>query len=103
MELQLVESSARSVRLLSVSVDKFIKRSVLPTLETALGQMAPPKSGRVQECHLNQVAFQGVAHFWEMKLALMLSPWWFGGVNWTAAPERKWNYLKNLKVSRTFT
>jgi len=27
-ELQLVESSARSVRLLSVSVDKFIKRSV---------------------------------------------------------------------------
>jgi hypothetical protein len=28
-ELQLVESSTRSVRLLSVSVDKYIKRSVL--------------------------------------------------------------------------
>ena len=27
------------------------------TLETTLGQMAPPKSGRVQECHLIQVAF----------------------------------------------
>ena len=28
-----------------------------PTLETTLGQMAPPKSGRVQESHLIQVAF----------------------------------------------
>jgi len=28
-----------------------------PTLETTLGQRAPPKSGRVQECHLIQVAF----------------------------------------------
>ena len=27
------------------------------TLETTLGQMAPPKSERVQECHLFQVAF----------------------------------------------
>jgi len=32
------------------------------TLETTLGQIAPPESGRVQECHLIQVAFmeQGV-------------------------------------------
>ena len=28
-----------------------------PPLETPLGQMAPPKRGRVQECHLIQVAF----------------------------------------------
>jgi len=27
------------------------------TLETTLGQMAPPKRGRVQECHLIHVAF----------------------------------------------
>ena len=27
------------------------------TLETTSGQMAPPKSGRVQECDLIQVAF----------------------------------------------
>jgi len=28
----------------------------VPALETTLGQMTPPKSGRVQECHLIQVA-----------------------------------------------
>ena len=27
------------------------------TLETTLGHMAPSQSGRVQECHLVQVAF----------------------------------------------
>ena len=27
------------------------------TLETTLGQMAPPKNGRAQECHLIRVAF----------------------------------------------
>ena len=29
------------------------------TLETTLGQMAPPKSGHHLECYLNQVAFAG--------------------------------------------
>ena len=38
--------------------------------------MAPPKSGRVQECHLIQVAFYGGVHFWEVPFALMLSPGW---------------------------
>jgi len=33
------------------------------TLEPTLGQMAPPESGRVQECHLVQVAFKGVSTF----------------------------------------
>ena len=33
------------------------KEEVPSTLDTTLGQMAPPKSGRVQECHLIQVAF----------------------------------------------
>jgi len=28
-----------------------------PTLKTTSGQMIPPKSGRVQECHLIQVSF----------------------------------------------
>ena len=37
-----------------------ISPAFVPTLETTLGQMAPPKSGRVQEC----------------RLVLMLSPGW---------------------------
>jgi hypothetical protein len=48
------------------------------TLETTLGRMVPPKSGRVQESHLMQVAFYGVVHFWEVPFALMLSPGWRG-------------------------
>ena len=29
----------------------------MPTLETTLGQMAPPKSGHPLQCYLNQVTF----------------------------------------------
>ena len=46
------------------------------TLETTLGQMAPPKSGRVQEYHLIHVAFSGGNHFWEVPFALTLCPGW---------------------------
>ena len=38
--------------------------------------MAPPKSGRVQECHLIQVAFEGGVHFWEVPFPPRLSPGW---------------------------
>ena len=32
-------------------------KTVISTLETTQGQMAPPKSGHPSECYLNQVAF----------------------------------------------
>ena len=47
------------VTLKTVSGIILLSRHCLPetTLETTLGQMAPPESGRVHECHLIQVAF----------------------------------------------
>ena len=41
---------------------------------STIGQMAPPKCGRVQECHLIHVAFKGGGRLWEVTFALMLSP-----------------------------
>ena len=42
--------------------------------ETTLGQMAPPRSGRVQEYLQIQAALQRGVDFWEVSFALMLSP-----------------------------
>ena len=49
---------------------------VQASLETTLGQMAPPKSGHPLRMPSESGGIPGRVHLWEVPFALMLSPGW---------------------------
>ena len=55
------------------------QRSHHATLETTLGQMAPPKSGPPLRMPPESGGIPGRVHFWEVPFALMLFPGWVVG------------------------
>ena len=64
--------------------------------------MANPKSGRVQECHLIQMAFEGGVQVWEVLFALMLSLRWVGA-GWDVVEGEGLRYRAQLVVWFDFT